>query len=145
MPSRGAARRGQVVIETALVLLTFLAVFAGLIDLGRIFATRQALQHGVREGVRLGVTGRTIGGLDREGSIRQTVVDISRQGVDPTTVTVEHIAGGVRASGPGVADDILVVGVQHPLKVFSPWLLPLVGNTYTIHAQAAAKNEAFGS
>ena len=48
-------RRGQAVIETALVLPIFLLVIFGCLDLGRIVFLKAELENAVREGTRLGM------------------------------------------------------------------------------------------
>ena len=79
---------GQSVVELALVLLMFVALFAGILDVGRVYMTYQAVQAGVREGARFGITGRSIAGYDREGSIKQTVKDFSKQNLQDSEIAL---------------------------------------------------------
>jgi len=55
-------RRGNALIEAALVLLPLLAILFGIIDFGFVIFLKSTFQHAVREGVRYGVTYKTMGG-----------------------------------------------------------------------------------
>src|SRR6516165_3033640 len=90
-----SASRGQSIVELAGVLIVFIALFAGMIDVGRVYMYYQAVQAGAREGARFGITGRALPGLDRQGSIRQTVLDSTREGLLASDVTIEYVRNGV--------------------------------------------------
>jgi Flp pilus assembly protein TadG len=144
MPS-GARRRGQAVVEAAIVLVVLVALLAGLLDVTRLWMAQQAIQAGARAGARLGATGRRLGGLDREASIKQAVIDEARHGLAASEVVVEHLdaATGSRGAGPGGPNDVVVVRVVHPVALYSPWLAPLLGGSHPARAQAAVRNEDF--
>lgn len=53
-------RRGQAIVETALVLPIFLLVVFGLFDLGRVVFLKVELENAVREGARAGMVMATL-------------------------------------------------------------------------------------
>lgn len=77
MPLRRKDQRGNVAVETALVLLPLLALVYAFIDHGLVVFLQSTFQHAVREGVRYAVTYQTSGGLGHDASIRKIVVDQS--------------------------------------------------------------------
>lgn len=77
MPLCRKDQRGNVAVETALVLLPLLALVYAFIDHGLVVFLQSTFQHAVREGVRYAVTYQTSGGLGHDASIRKIVVDQS--------------------------------------------------------------------
>lgn len=71
--ARGRSR-GNVTIETALVLLPLLALVFAIVDHGLVVFLQSTFQHAVREGVRYAVTYQTEGSLGHDASIRNVVV-----------------------------------------------------------------------
>jgi hypothetical protein len=67
-------RRGNTVIETALILLPMLALLFAIVDYGIVVFLQSTFQHAVREGVRYAVTYQTIGGMGHDASIRHVVL-----------------------------------------------------------------------
>lgn len=59
---RTRRRRGNTLIEAAFVLVPLLAILFGILDFGTVIFLKSTFQHAVREGVRYGVTYRTMGG-----------------------------------------------------------------------------------
>ena len=146
MPAARPTRcRGQTAVEAAVVLMTFVAVFLGIIDMGRIYMTWQKLQAGVREATRYGITGRAMKNKDREASIRSTLQSNSGLTIDPSNITIQSrtttTAGSV--TGAGTPNDVLIVSASMPVRIFSPWLLPVLGKNFTVRARAALRNENF--
>ncbi|WP_321472667.1 TadE/TadG family type IV pilus assembly protein [uncultured Paludibaculum sp.] len=71
-PSR-YQQRGNAMVETALVILPFFAIVLGIIDYGRAFYTRTALQYSVQAGTRYAVTFQTLDGMCQDASIKEIV------------------------------------------------------------------------
>ena len=57
--------KGQSMVEFALVMVLFLSVVFTIMDFAIMFFVNQTMQHAVREGARLAVTGKTVSGADR--------------------------------------------------------------------------------
>jgi Flp pilus assembly protein TadG len=66
-------RRGNAMVELALVLLPLLAIIFGIVDFSLAIYLRSTFRHAAREGARYAVTGRTTGGLGQDASIRAVV------------------------------------------------------------------------
>lgn len=60
----GRPRRGQSLIEFALVLPIFLLVVFGLFDIGRIVFLKVELENAVREGARMGMVGKSFAEIE---------------------------------------------------------------------------------
>jgi hypothetical protein len=68
-----AGRRGDTLLEMALVLVPLMALIFGITDFGFAIFLRNAFQHSVREGVRYAVTYRTVPGMGHDASIKSVV------------------------------------------------------------------------
>ncbi|HOK45909.1 MAG TPA: pilus assembly protein, partial [Bryobacteraceae bacterium] len=72
--ARRPTQKGAETLEMALVLVPMLGFLFLIIDIGWAVFTKGTLQHAVREGVRFGVTSRTLPGMGHRDSIRSVVV-----------------------------------------------------------------------
>lgn len=72
LPTGG--RRGNAMVETAMILLPMLALLFAIVDHGLVVFLQSTFQHAVREGVRYAVTYQTAAGMGHDASIRQVVV-----------------------------------------------------------------------
>lgn len=119
MPLRRKDQRGNVAVETALILLPLLALVYAFIDHGLVVFLQSTFQHAVREGVRYAVTYQTSGGLGHDASIRKIVVDQSMgflRGKEDTVkiryfdpATFNEVPDNV----PGNIVEISIEGYQH--------------------------------
>lgn len=75
IPSRPSRRRqhGNAMVEAVLVLLPFFAIVLGIIDFGRAFYARTAIQFAVQAGARYAVTFQTMSGMCQDASIKEVV------------------------------------------------------------------------
>jgi hypothetical protein len=74
---REQCERGAVVVESGLIIVPLLAIFFLIADISFAIFTKATLQHAVREGVRYAVTGRTLGAMHQDASIKSMVKDWS--------------------------------------------------------------------
>jgi len=72
-PHRTRATRGNAIVETALTLLPFMALFLAIVDFNLFIFVRNTMQHAVREGVRYAVTYQTASGMGHDASIKSVV------------------------------------------------------------------------
>jgi len=137
--------RGANIVEMALVLpLLFLMTFS-IVDFGSMFYAYLALENGVAQAARFGVTGNVSGGLSREDSIRKAMRDAT------PTLTIEdgdfvfsHMAPGGAAwlAGSGNPGDVSKVQVTHRWGVLTPVLREFfASNMITIKVESAMLNE----
>jgi Flp pilus assembly protein TadG len=125
--SRGArrSRRGSAALEAALVFLPFFAILLALIDFSVAIFIRNTLMNAVREGVRYGVTGRTLNGQGHDASIKSVVKRYSMGFISSTQdlsrVSIEYYnprtGQYVTGAGSNRSGNILEVRVNN-----YPWL-----------------------
>jgi hypothetical protein len=72
--NRKRRQRGSAALEAALVMLPMFAMLLAIIDFSVAVFIRNTLMHAVREGVRFGVTGRTLPGQGGHDASIKTVV-----------------------------------------------------------------------
>ena len=84
-PPRTAARRGAVVVETAIVLPVCLLVLLGLFDFCRLLMVRQVINNAAREGARYA----TVGTASVDTAAVQTVVQNFLVGQLPSSATIQ--------------------------------------------------------
>jgi Flp pilus assembly protein TadG len=136
---RDGRRRGQALVEFALVLPIFLILLFGIIDFGRYVYAANALNNGVREGARYGsVTIRPsplCDGLSRDACVTAVVKSMS-WGVPAssitTTVSCERVVPN--ASTPTVVpisscrtNDLLHVQSQATFTLVTPLIAQFLG------------------
>lgn len=123
-------RKGQALVEFALILPLLLLIILGIVEFGRIFGAALTVQHSAREGARLGV----IGGSDTEiiTTVKQAspILDINQIAVQ---ITPEE---GVRARGQELS-----VEVRYPVQVVVPFVSMITGNTVTVHSVSVMRME----
>jgi hypothetical protein len=128
-------------IEVAFILPLLLLLTFAIIDFGVLFSVNLALENGVSQAARQGVTGNKLAGMNREESIREFM----RQATPLITLEdanfqFSHLAGGNWAAGvggPGAIQRISVV-YTHELMVLKP-LFP--GGKVDLRAESTMKNE----
>jgi Flp pilus assembly protein TadG len=145
-------RRGQSLVEFALVApLFFLLVFA-ITDFGRLFFTQSTLQHALREAGRYAVTGQhqpldpnNPGGatFSRVESIRN-IAQKYAVGLltNPSDI---HISSGSTTNFAGGPGQTVVVSLETKLKLITPFIGRYFGpdGTYTFTVSTSFKNEPF--
>src|SRR5437660_3423743 len=93
------SRRGQSIVEFALVAPMFLLLVFGILDFGRLFFTQETLQHALREAGRFAVTGQH-SGTNRVASIiqaaQQAAPGLNISNIQITSGGVPNYAGGPR-------------------------------------------------
>ena len=121
-PDRRRRRRGQSLVEFAVVLPVFLLILAGLLDFGLGLYTQMTVINAAREGARLGVVepGNVSDITDR--------VDAMATGLDPSRLTVTVTCQ--RPTGPTTfgscsapawqSGDAVVVKVAYDYKMIWP-------------------------
>lgn len=143
MPLCRKNQRGNVAVETALVLLPLLALVYAFIDHGLVVFLQSTFQHAVREGVRYAVTYQTSGGLGHDASIRKIVVNQSmgflRGKEDAVKIRYFDPAtfNEVPDNVPGNIVEVSIEGYQHR------WLAALwrAPGAITLSARAADRME----
>jgi hypothetical protein len=155
-------RKGQGLVEFALVLPVILLLFCLIIECGRLFHAYTTVQHAAREGARYAVTGQEEEdlGMNRLQSIKyvtrgQTgslMVDSNKywdQGPNPPYYD-EPGALTIRVWGPDGEDDPggpgqrVRVRVVHNMPVITPLLMP-IAKYVRVTGEVEMINEGFGT
>ena len=129
-------------MEAALALPLLLVVTFAIIDFSWFLSSYMALQNGVSEAARYGITGNEMPGQTRTESIKAVM-----RSATPTLqiadqdFTFSHLVGNNWVNGVGGPGEIerLRVTYTHEVLVFKP-LFP--GGRVTLRAESAMKNEA---
>ncbi len=144
---RLADSTGTSLVEAALITPLLLLVTFGIVDFASLFYVHLALENGVSQATRFGVTGVEIAGLTREESIMAAMRDAT------PTLTIEddmfafsHMPPGanVWVGGAGGANDIDKVTVNYSWTLMTPLVRSFFdGGKITLIVESAMKNEAF--
>lgn len=132
---------GQSMVETAIILPLLLLVTFTIIDFGLLCYANLALENGVSQASRFGITGNFAEGSSRQASImselRRATPTLT---IDDSHVEFSHLSGNAWTSGLGGAGAIskLTVTYTHDLLVLGP-LFPQ--GRATLRAESAMKNE----
>ena len=126
-------------VETAIVLPLLLLLTFGIIEFGVLCYTNLALENGVSQASRFGITGS--GGTSRQASIlselRRSTPTLT---IDDSHIEFSHLAGGSWVNGIGGAGDVAKLTVTYPHDLIV--LRPLVsGGRVTLRVESAMKNE----
>ena len=137
--------RGANIVEMALVLpLLFLLTFS-IVDFASLFYVYLALENGVAQAGRFGVTGNVSGELSREDSIRLAMRDATPTlTIQDGDFTFSHMApGGVNwLAGTGNPSDISKVKVTHTWALMTPFIREFFADgRITIAVESAMLNE----
>ena len=136
---RRSRRRGQALVEFALVFPIFAILLFGIIDFGRYVFTANALNNGAREGARSGSVSirpsPLCDGLSRDACVRAVVASRSwgvPASMITTTVTCERVAPNdttpnVIAIGSCRTNDLLRVKTQATFTLVTPLIAQWLG------------------
>jgi Flp pilus assembly protein TadG len=140
------SERGNVVIESALVLVPLIVLIAGLVDVGLSIFLKATFEHAAREGARYAITYQLMTGYGHDESIKRNVVENSMGFLRTTNVDITYYDGnnpanvvsGTGSNGPG---NIVVVSIA---RYTWNWIIPMFMNGrpgLTISAQSADRME----
>jgi Flp pilus assembly protein TadG len=146
---RLGSKKGQTMMEFALIApLFFLLIFA-VMDFGRMFFVQVNVQQAVQEAARFASTGNHLSDPSNPGSNMTRVASIvamaqqsAWSGANLTNVQVSSLKGGAgSAGGPG---DTVTVSLTTNLPLMTPMVSKFFpGGAYTFTSSATFKNEPF--
>lgn len=136
---------GANLLEAAIVTPLILILTIGMIEFASIFYVFLALQNGVSQATRFGVTGATMGTSSRADSIKTAM----RQATPTLTIpdnafTFRHMpeGGTTWVSGTGGPNAIERVTVAYTWNFFTPLMRPFFpSGRMTLNVDATMKNE----
>jgi Flp pilus assembly protein TadG len=137
---------GATLVEAALITPLLLLLTFSIVDFASLFYVYLALENGVSQATRFGVTGGTTGTLSRTASI----MDAMRTATPTLTIpddkfTFEHMAKGGTTweAGTGGPDEIEKVTVDYKWQLMTPLLRPFFTNgELNFKVASTMKNES---
>jgi hypothetical protein len=156
-PERGFVRRlrdtaGTSIVEAAIITPLLLLLTLSIVDFGALFYVYLALENGVSQATRYGVTGNAMANpanpavnLSHDDSIKLAM----RQATPTLTIpdaafTFSHMPPGAGAwqGGSGGPNELAKVSVGYTWRFINPMLWPFFpGGRITLNAESAMKNE----
>lgn len=138
--------RGANLIEAAIIMpLIFLMTFS-IAEFSAMLYVHMALQNGVSQATRFGVTGNLLPGQTREGSIRAVMKqETPTLAIEDGDISFSHIPVGGRGwlGGTGPPNAIERVSVTYSWPIMTPFLRPFFsGDEVTFNVESTMKNEA---
>ena len=134
---------GANLVEAAIVTPLLLLLTFAIADFATVFFVHLALESGVTQATRAGVTGTTGGG--REAALMRAMREATPALTIPgEAFTFSHLRPGGSAwvSGAGGPDDIEKITVNYTWKLMTPVLRPLFpGGEVRIRVESSRKNE----
>jgi len=131
---RQRRRRGSQLVEMALILLPFMAIFCGFFDVCLAIMKWTTLQNAVREGCRYAVTFRTMSGMGQDMSIKTVVQGYSfgmvSAAASPAQITVNYYttsAPNTLIAAPNGNTPGNIVEVSVPNAPWA-WIAPISGS-----------------
>ena len=123
-------RRGSTLVESALVVLVFLALLIGIGDLGQVLFIQQSLTERIRQGLRYGV-------ITYDASAIQNIVlygtSTPSDGATPSFNLTANMVQVSRYDAKTPEDRVVITLSNYPIEFFSPWIAgrltgkPIVG------------------
>jgi Flp pilus assembly protein TadG len=137
--------KGTNLLEMALVLPLLLLITLSIIEFGAMFYAYLALENGVSQATRFGITGATTGTLSRQDSIKAAMRDATPTlTLADSAFTFNYMPQGGSAwlSGPGGPGDLEKVTVNYTWDFMTPLIRPFFTNgQLQIQVSSAMKNE----
>jgi hypothetical protein len=136
---------GTNMIEAAIITPLLLLVTFAITDFGAMLYVHAALQNGVSQASRYGVTGRAMGGLNRQQSIITAMRDNTPTLTLPDeSFTFSHMRPGGAAwvNGIGGPEDVEKVTIDYTWQLMTPVLRPFFpGGQINFRVESTMKNE----
>jgi Flp pilus assembly protein TadG len=135
---------GANLLEAAIITPLLLLVTFGIVDFSALLYVHLALQNGVTQASRFGVTGNVTGALSRQASIMQAMrTSTPTLTLSDAAFTFSHLSGGNWVSGAGAPGDIEKVAVDYNWQIMTPLISPFFTNgQINFHVESSMKDES---
>ena len=130
MRSLREERRGQTLVEFALVLPLLVLVLVGIFDFGRAIFAYNTVSNAAREGARLAIVDQTTSDIQQIAAGAATALDVAEADVSVDFRTSDTAAAGScnsRVGTPTIVGCIAVVTVPYTYDAATPVIGHLVG------------------
>jgi TadE-like protein len=135
---------GTSLVEAALITPLLLLMTFAIVDFATLFFAYLALENGVSQATRYGVTGNQMAGLSREESIRKTMKEATPLTIGDAAFAFSYLRPGdnVWRAGAGGPNDIEKVTVTYSWALLTPLVRPFFADgTVNLVVESAMKNE----
>jgi TadE-like protein len=154
---RRRSRRGNAILEMAIVAIPLFGLLFSIVDFGLAIFIRTTLQHSVREGVRYAVTYGTSGGKCQDASIKEKVqqsamgflngsdgeakIKIRYFAIDENNPGTFSEFGAGTGNAPGNIVEVAVEGYEYK------WVAPIYWSSapLNINVRSADRMEGLGA
>jgi len=140
------AARGNSLLETALILPLLLLITFSIIEFGAMFYAYLALENGVSQATRYGITGNAQASMSRDDSIKAAMRDATPTlTIADSAFTMSHMppGGSTWLAGPGGPGEIEKVTVDYDYSIMTPLLWPFFTNgVFHIRVDSSMRNES---
>jgi len=135
-------RKGQAVVEFALVLPIFMLLVFGAIEFGRAYYDLHLLTNAARQGARVGSLPDKVE-ADVQNAVNQFLQSVGLSGGWSTAVEVEDANGVPRAGGlaSAVEGDRVYVAVTYSFRVLVGRILPGFTGTVPLRGRCVFRHE----
>jgi len=142
---------GSNLVEAALITPLIVLLTFSIVDFAGLFYAYLALENGVSQATRFGITGNTMANPSGGTYSREQAIMIAMRDATPTLTIddgafkFEHMSpgGGAWVSGAGGPDDVDKVTITYTWKLWTPVLWPFFnGDSVVLKVDSAMKNEA---
>jgi TadE-like protein len=136
-----AGTSGANLLEAALITPLLLLLTLSIVEFGSLFYVYLALENGVTQATRYGVTGSASGEESLEAAMRQATPTLT---IPDGAFTFSHLppGGTTWLGGPGGPDDIEKMTIDYTWTLLTPLLRPFfTGGRVHFRVESARKNE----
>ena len=116
-------KKGQSMVETALILPIIILLFLGMFEFSRIFGSYLLITHASREGARLAAIGRTDAEIQANIEDKLDILNVSELQVILNPEEDDRITG----------EDVRV-RVRYRLQIYAPVISSIVSNPFEMEA-----------
>ena len=135
-------------VEFALSFLLFLAVIFGFSQIAMTVWMKSTLHFAVREGVRFAMTGRTLGALGHDASIKEVIRSRSggvlSQSQADALITIQYFDPSGTATAVNAGGNTIVLAVNnYPVPMLTGTALSWVTTPISVSARAVGRQEPY--
>ena len=123
-------KKGQSMVEMALILPLIILLFMGMAEFSRIFGSYLLVTHASREGARLASIGKTDAEIQANVSSKVNILNVSDLQIIMTPDDSLRVTG----------DDVKV-SVKYKLQIYAPVISSIVSNPFEMEANTYMRVE----
>jgi len=123
-------KKGQSLVEMALILPIIIILFMGMVEFSRIFGSYLLVTHASREGARLASIGKTDAEIQANVTSKVNILDISNLQITLTPEDDARVTGG----------DVRVC-VRYKLELYTPLITSFIPNPLEMEANTYMRVE----